>query len=90
MKEQSYILYKSADIRREDAMAKRLVDIDDGVLEEARRVLGTSTIKDTVNTALEESVKAVRRRAVTKEGLMRAGALLQDLGDPEVMARAWD
>jgi Arc/MetJ family transcription regulator len=90
MKEQSYILYKSADIRREDAMAKRLVDIDDGVLEEARQVLGTSTIKDTVNTALEESVKAVRRRALTKEGMMRARTLLHDLGDPEIMARAWD
>jgi hypothetical protein len=28
-------------------MTKRLVDIDDEVLEEARRALGTTTLKDT-------------------------------------------
>jgi Arc/MetJ family transcription regulator len=71
-------------------MTKRLVEIDDEVLEDARRSLGTLTIKDTVNTALAESVKAARRRAITKEDLQRVGELLQDLGDPEVMARAWD
>lgn len=71
-------------------MTKRLVEIDDEVLEEARRLLGTATIKDTVNTALAESVKAARRQAITKEDLQRVGELLQDLGDPEVMAKAWD
>lgn len=71
-------------------MTKRLVEIDDEVLEDARRALGTLTIKDTVNTALAESVKAARRRAITKEDLQRVGELLQDLGDPEVMAKAWD
>jgi Arc/MetJ family transcription regulator len=71
-------------------MTKRLVEIDDEVLEDARRSLGTLTIKDTVNTALAESVKAARRRAITKEDLQRVGELLQDLGDPEVMAKAWD
>ncbi|MGI8875619.1 MAG: type II toxin-antitoxin system VapB family antitoxin [Egibacteraceae bacterium] len=71
-------------------MVKRLVDIDDDVLEEARRVLGASTIKETVNTALEETVKAAWRRSITREDLQRAGELLQDLGDPEVMAKAWD
>jgi Arc/MetJ family transcription regulator len=71
-------------------MTKRLVDIDDEVLEDARRSLGTLTIKDTVNTALAESVKAARRRAITKEDLQRVGELLADLGDPEVMAKAWD
>ncbi len=71
-------------------MTKRLVEIDDEVLDEARRLLGTLTIKDTVNTALAESVKASRRQAITKEDLQRVGELLQDLGDPEVMARAWD
>ena len=71
-------------------MAKRLVDIDDEVLEEARRALGTTTIKDTVNTALDEAVRAARRRSLTVEDLQAVGALLVDLGDPEVMARAWD
>lgn len=71
-------------------MTKRLVEIDDEVLEDARRVLGTLTIKDTVNTALAESVKAARRRAITKEDLQRFAEASKDLGDPEVMAKAWE
>lgn len=71
-------------------MAKRLVEIDDGVLEEARRALGTVTIKDTVNTALEGAAKAARRRTVTVQDLRSVGELLGDLGDPEIMARAWE
>jgi Arc/MetJ family transcription regulator len=71
-------------------MTKRLVDIDDEVLEDARRLLGTATIKETVNTALADLVKSARRHAITKEDLQRVGELLQDLGDPEVMAKAWD
>lgn len=70
-------------------MTKRLVDIDDDVLEEARQVLGTSTLKDTVNRSLHETVTAERRRAVTPEGLQRVGRLLEDLDNPEVMAKAW-
>lgn len=34
-------------------MTKRLVDIDDELLERARSVSGTGTLKETVNTALE-------------------------------------
>ena len=37
-------------------MTKRLVDIDDGLLERAKSIAGTDTIKDTVNTALEHLV----------------------------------
>lgn len=37
-------------------MTKRLVDIDDSLLERARSVAGTDTIKDTVNLALERLV----------------------------------
>ena len=33
-------------------MTKRLVDVDDEVLAEARKVLGTTTLKDTVNTSI--------------------------------------
>lgn len=46
-------------------MAKRLVDIDDDLLDEARSQLGTSTIKDTVNEALRQA-GAARRRKVTR------------------------
>ncbi len=76
---------------QEGSMAKRLVEIDDDLLEQARQALGTSTIKETVNTALlEETVRAAWCRSITKEDLRRAGELLQDLGDPEIMAKAWE
>jgi len=71
-------------------MTKRLVDIDDEVLDEAKRALGTTTLKDTINSSLRESVAAARRREITKEDLQRVGELLTDLGDPEVMAKAWE
>lgn len=67
-------------------MTKRLVDIDDELLAQAREVLGTATMKDTVNRSLREVVNAELRRdhvrrLTTMEGL--------DLDDPEVMAGAW-
>lgn len=34
-------------------MAKRLVEIDDDLLERARSIAGTGTIKETVNAALQ-------------------------------------
>ena len=37
-------------------MAKRLVDIDDDLLERARSAAGTDTIKETVNVALRRIV----------------------------------
>jgi Arc/MetJ family transcription regulator len=43
-------------------MTKRLVDIDDDKLEKARELLGTSTIKDTVNAALDEVISLQLRR----------------------------
>ena len=71
-------------------MSKRLVEIDDEVLAEARRVLGTSTIKETVNTALHDAVQAVSRRSVDMAALRRFARATRDLRDPEVMARAWE
>jgi Arc/MetJ family transcription regulator len=55
-------------------MTKRLVDIDDHLLERARSIAGTDTIKATVNTALQRLVdheKALRH----VERLRGAGAL---------------
>lgn len=37
-------------------VTKRLVDIDDTLLERARSIAGTATIKDTVNLALQRMV----------------------------------
>ncbi len=36
------------------SMTKRLVDVDDAKLDEVRSLLGTATMKATVNGALEE------------------------------------
>ncbi len=43
-------------------MAKTLLDVDDDLLEEATVALGTSTKKDTVNTALRFAVEESRAR----------------------------
>jgi Arc/MetJ family transcription regulator len=50
-------------------VAKRLVDIDDDLLERARSIAGTETIKETVNTAL--------RRLVDDELVLRHVARLR-------------
>lgn len=42
-------------------MAKVLIDIDEEALAEASSLLGTSTKKDTVNTALREAAQRLRR-----------------------------
>ncbi|MGH9105268.1 MAG: type II toxin-antitoxin system VapB family antitoxin [Acidimicrobiales bacterium] len=67
-------------------MSKRLVDIDDGLLEEASAVLGAATMKEAVNRSLEAVVLAERRRRHA-ERLEAMNGL--DLDDPKVMAGAW-
>ena len=71
-------------------MTKRLIDVDDDVLEDARRALGTTTIKDTVNSALRASVEAAERRQnVDTAALKRFADASRDLRDDDVMAEAW-
>jgi Arc/MetJ family transcription regulator len=65
---------------------RTLVEIDPELLDSAKDILGTATIKETVDRALREVVrtKAIRDHLVqmhTLEGL--------DLDDPDVMAQAW-
>ena len=67
-------------------MTKRLVDMDDELLAQATEVLGTTTMKATVNTALAEVVRAERRRQHA-DRLARMEGL--DLKKRDVMARAW-
>ena len=67
-------------------MSKTSVDIDDDLLQQARILLGTSSIKETIHCALREVVRAAARRQevealVTMEGL--------DLADEEIMKNAW-
>jgi Arc/MetJ family transcription regulator len=63
-------------------MTKRLVDIDSDLLERARSIAATDTIKETVNTALQRLVdeEKVRRHVARLRG---SGAL-----DPAKVAEA--
>ncbi len=79
-----YTLNRHPDIL--DTMTKRLVDIDDDLLDEATEILGASTMKQAVNRSLEEVVLAARRRRHADR--LRTLRDL-DLDDPEVMAGAW-
>ena len=65
---------------------KTLIDIDEEQLAAAQRVLQTTTKKDTVNRALAEVVALAARRRYLER--FRSGAL-DDLGDSEIMTRAW-
>jgi Arc/MetJ family transcription regulator len=67
-------------------VSKRLVDIDDGLLDEAASILGAATMKETVNRSLEAVVLAARRRrhADRLESMQRL-----DLAKPKVMSGAW-
>lgn len=71
-------------------MTKRLVDIDDEILDEARRALGTTTLKETVNEALRGTVERHQRRPITKEDIERFVEASEDLRNPEIMAKAWE
>lgn len=68
------------------AMGKRLVDVDDHLLEQARKILGAATMKDTVNRSLAEVVRADKRRRHARRLLEMDGL---DLDDAEVMDQAW-
>lgn len=71
-------------------MTKRLVDIDDEILEQAREALGTTSLKETINEALRAALVTARRRSITKEDIAAFAAAAKDLGDPEIMAKAWE
>ena len=68
------------------AMSKRLVDIDDDLLDRATTVLGAATMKEAVNRSLEFVVLASQRR---NHADRLAGMRNLDLADPTVMAGAW-
>ena len=62
------------------------IDVDQGLLAAAAKVLGTRTKKDTVDEALRRVVQdELRRRHVVA---LTAGAL-PDLADPDIMTAAW-
>ena len=67
-------------------MAKKLVDIDVDALEEARRILGVESYKDTVNAGLREIIAAAARR---REVQRFTDPQPSDIDDPDVVATAW-
>ncbi len=54
-------------------MSRTVIDLDDALLAEVAQALGTSTKKDTVNTALRETANQLRRA--------KALARLAELGE---------
>jgi Arc/MetJ family transcription regulator len=67
-------------------VTKTLIDIDDDALSLAKRVLGTSTKKETVNRALAEvAALSARRRDVER----CAADLHADLRDSDITSNAW-
>jgi Arc/MetJ family transcription regulator len=62
-------------------MSRTVIDLDDEALDAAARELGTTTKRDTVNTALREIVDRNRRLRVLHElqDLAQDGALDVDL-----------
>ena len=72
--------------RREMGTRKTSVEIDEDLLEAAKRILETTTVRDTVEEAFREVARVEARRQEV-ETLTRMSDL--DLGDPDVMAGAW-
>lgn len=72
--------------RRNPSRRKTSFELDYDKVEEARRILGTRTLTETVDAALDEVVKREGRRQLV-ELLFTPGVLAID--DPEVMAGAW-
>ena len=65
---------------------KTTVEIDDQLFEEVRGILGTATLRETVEGAFLEVVRdRARRREVEALRVMDG----MDLDDPEVMEGAW-
>jgi hypothetical protein len=65
---------------------KTSFEVDFDKVDAARRVLGTKTLTDTVDAALDEVVKREQRRQLVE--LFHTPGLLA-LNNPDVMAGAW-
>ena len=69
------------------SMTKHVIDIDDGLLQRAREIMGTGNTGETVNRALADVVESgTRRRHVLRLSSMEG----LDLNDESVMSSAWE
>jgi Arc/MetJ family transcription regulator len=67
-------------------MRKTTIVIDDDLVAQAKRALGTTGLKETIDAALLEAVRAqIRRDHIERLQAMRG----LDLDKPEVMDQAW-
>ncbi len=62
------------------------VEIDDGKLARVKRVLGTRTLRETVDRSFDEVLARAAREQVIAQLRTMDGL---DLDKPEVMAKAW-
>lgn len=67
-----------------ERVRRTTLEIDDDLLSQAREILGTKGVKDTVDEALREVVRTEAGRRLIARYKDNS-----DFGDPEVMERAW-
>lgn len=67
-------------------MTKRLIDVDDNKLDAVRTLLGTKSLKATVDAALNEVLALDQRRRAL---LAERGVDLAKLADPAARDAAW-
>ena len=67
-------------------MPKITIDIDENLFQEARRLLGTSSVEETVNAALRKVLSTDARQQEVRV-LAETDGL--ELANPEVMVKAW-
>ncbi|HET6448583.1 MAG TPA: type II toxin-antitoxin system VapB family antitoxin [Conexibacter sp.] len=72
--------------KRAPSVRKTSFEVDFTKLEAARELLGTRTLTETVDAALDEVVKRQQRRELVK---LLSTPGVHALNDPDVMARAW-
>jgi Arc/MetJ family transcription regulator len=75
-----------AQMRYPVTLTKRLIEVDDEKLDEVRSLLGTHTLKATVDSAFDEVLALERRRRAL---LAERGVDLNGMDDPDTRQAAW-
>jgi Arc/MetJ family transcription regulator len=65
---------------------KTSLEIDESLFAAAQRTLGTGTLRETVEEAFREVLRAEARREEVRVLSSMEGL---DLADPEIMSKAW-